>query len=219
MRFGSNPLRCDPVRFDGATVPPRLFAFPFHTGGRGTPASASPRLPAAVSERRCCSAQAAHSQPRGPRLALWSSPREQQRVPALREGCSGALPGGSLRHTHAPRPDSHRRAPPPPTRPRAPPAVSAPGVPASPQVSPSVPSPRPTPGAPSRPQGAAALHANGQAPAAPAAPRPPLSPGQASPAWSPGCRVLTRELERPGQHCRHGGGPRARARAASCREV
>lgn len=26
-------------------------------------------------------------------------------------------------------------------------------------------------------------------------------------------RLLTRELERPGQHCRHGGGPGARARA------
>lgn len=184
---------------------PNLFALLLHPGGRGTPAWASSLLPGGC-QRVEMLFRPGHSLTV---LQPPASPLVQPQRAAASPGAQGrmlrwpALPG--RRRRHALGPDSHRRAPPPPTRPRAPPAVSARGVPESPQVSPS---PDPHPGAPSRPPGAAALPANSQAPAAPASPRRPLFPGQASTAaWSPGCRLLTRELERPGQHCRHGGGP------------
>lgn len=86
-----NPLLCDPRAIQLA-----IFLISSPSSSTQEEGEHLPRLArwckAAVSKRRRCSAQATHLQSCSPRLPLWSSPRSQQRVPALREGCSGGRP-------------------------------------------------------------------------------------------------------------------------------
>lgn len=72
--------------------------------------------------------------------------------------------------------------------------------------------PQPARGCTRSPRGSCSYAARPR-PASPPEPRLLVSPGPAEAAVVARLRLLTGELERPGQHSRHGGGPDARARA------